>query len=234
MTSRLQTSAGRRSAATRSRSRVAGETSWARRLRIPLLWIGAARLVLGLIAVPLAPALVDDHFVVLVLLRPTKEVLLAGGFLVRQGKVNPGVILLAAAPLVILGVWNFFVLGRAFSKEIQTGKELGRIGSKVLPRRRIRSFARVLDRKGRRVVFLGRLAAFPSTVLAAAAGASGLRPREFLPADAAGALLSIAEVLVAGYALGAAYKRAGAWLTAIGVVLLVALLVALGRWLRRQ
>jgi membrane protein DedA with SNARE-associated domain len=167
-------------------------------------------------------------------LRPTKEVLLAGGFLVREGKVNLGAILVAAVPLAIAGVWLFYVLGRAFSKEIQTGKGLGKIGSKILPAKRIQAFMGVLEHKGRRVVFFGRLAAFPSSLLAAAAGASGLPPREFLPADAAGALVSIAEVLVAGYALGAAYKRAGIWLTAIGFVVLAGLLVAFGQWLRKD
>jgi membrane protein DedA with SNARE-associated domain len=78
------------------------------------------------------------------------------------------------------------------------------------------------------------LAAFPSALLAASAGASGMAPGKFLPADALGAALSIAEVVVAGYVLGAAYKRAGPWLTAVGVAVLIGLLVAVGRWLRRE
>ena len=41
-------------------------------------------------------------------------------------------------------------------------------------------------------------------------------------------------LVVAGYALGAAYKEAGPWLTAVGVVVLVGLMVAVGRWLRRE
>ena len=45
---------------------------------------------LGIVAILLAPALFDDHFVVLVLLRPTKEVLLAGGFFLRQDDVEAG------------------------------------------------------------------------------------------------------------------------------------------------
>jgi membrane protein DedA with SNARE-associated domain len=188
---------------------------------------------LALLAIPLAPALYRDHFVALVLLRPTKDVLLAGGFLVRQGKVNLFAILVAATPLVLFGVWLFYALGRAYSREIQSGKGLGDIGSRILPPKRIQRFAKILDRKGQRVVFLGRLAAFPSSVLGAAAGASGLPPRQFLPADAAGALLSVGEVLIAGYALGAAYKSAGIWLTVLGVVVLLGLLAAFGQWLRK-
>jgi membrane protein DedA with SNARE-associated domain len=80
---------------------------------------------------------------------------------------------------------------------------------------------------------LGRLAAFPSALLAAAAGASDLKPRRFLPADLAGAMLSFAEVLAAGFLLGDAYEDAGPWITALGVAVLVVLIVLLGRWIRR-
>ena len=66
-------------------------------------------------------------------------------------------------------------------------------------------------------MFFGRLAAFPSTLMAAAAGASGVPPREFLPADTAGALVSMGALLGVGYVLGEAYEEAGPWITAVGV-----------------
>ncbi len=40
-----------------------------------------------------------------------------------------------------------------------------------------------------------------------------------------------AGIVEAGYALGAADKRAGPWLSALGVVVLLELLVGVGRWL---
>lgn len=202
--------------------------------RTVLLGLAAARGALGIVAILLAPALFASHFVVLVLLRPTKEVLLAGGFLLRQGDVELFEVVAAAVPLAILGVWLFYFLGRAWADEIQAGDGLPRWADKVLPPARIQKLARVLGRKGRRVVVLGRLAAFPSTLLGAAAGASGMEARSFLVADAAGGSLAIAEVIVAGYLLGAAYRRAGLWLTAAGVVLLLGLLVGFGRWLRQD
>ena len=61
-----------------------------------------------------------------------------------------------------------------------------------------------------------------------------MESRKFLPADGAGALLAMTEVLVAGYALGGAYERAGPWLTAVGAGILMGLLFALGRWLKRE
>lgn len=198
------------------------------------LGLAALRGALGIVAIPLAPALYRKHFVVLVLLRPTKEVLLAGGFLLRRGKVGFAEMVAAALPLAILGVWLFFWLGRSYAQEIKSGKGLPRWADKILPPKRIKALGRVLDRKGAGVVVGGRLAAFPSALLAASAGASGMAPGKFLPADALGAALSIAEVVVAGYVLGAAYKRAGPWLTAVGVAVLIGLLVAVGRWLRRE
>lgn len=190
---------------------------------------------LGLLAIPLAPALYERHFVALVLLRPTKEVLLAGGFLVRQGKVSVVPLVVAAIPLAIIGVWLFFFVGRAYEDELKGKAEgLPRWANRVVPPERVKAMCRVLDKRGRSVIVLGRLAAFPSTLLAASAGVSGMSTWDFLLADAAGGALSIAEVMIAGYVLGAAYKEAGPWLTAVGVVLLLALLFAFGRWLRKE
>jgi len=202
-------------------------------VRRALLGLAGVRAALGIIAIPLAPALYRKHFIILVLLRPTKEVLLAAGFLARRGDVNPAVVLAAAIPLAVFGVWHFFWLGRSFGTDIRNGK-LPRWARRVLPPKRIKKLSKVLDKKGERVVVMGRLAAFPSALMGAAAGSARMDTKPFLRSDGIGALLSIAEVVIAGYALGAAYKRAGPWLTAVGVVVLFAGLVYVGRSLRRS
>ena len=204
------------------------------RLRIALLAVAATRAVLGVAAIPLAAVLYQRHFVVLVGLRPTKDVLLLAGFLIRLDRVGPFEVLAAAIPLAILGVWVFYWLGRSYAGEIQSGEGMPRWAARVLPPHRIQPLCRVLDRKGRRLIVASRLAAFPSALLGAAAGASNMAPAEFLPADTLGAVLSVVEVLLAGYLFGATYKRAGPWLTALGVVALVGLLFSVGRGLRRD
>ena len=204
------------------------------RLRTPLLWLAAVRAVLGIAAIPLAPFLYREHFAVLVLLRPTKEVLLAAGFLIRRGEVNPVVVVLAALPLLLGGVWQFFFLGRAFAEEIRSGENLPKLAQRLLPPDRVKQLCGALDRKGPKLIFLGRLATFPSSLLATAAGTSKLETRRFLTADLAGGLLSIVEVLAAGYLLGQAYKAAGPWLTAVGVAALLAMLFVLGRSLTKE
>jgi membrane protein DedA with SNARE-associated domain len=65
-----------------------------------------------------------------------------------------------------------------------------------------------------------------------AAGAAEVPTRRFRLADTAGAVLSAAVLLGAGYGLGEAYDEAGPWLTAAGVAVLAAVVVLLGRSLR--
>ena len=203
------------------------------RIRQLLLGLAALRAVIGVIAIPLAPALYRDHFVALVLLRPTKEVLLAAGFLMRRGDVHPLPVVLAAIPILLFGVWQFFWLGRVYRKEIQECDGLPKWAERILPPKRIQQLCGVLNDKGKPVIIGGRLAAFPSSLLAAAAGASSLKPKQFLPADGIGAALSIVEVVLAGYLLGAAYKEAGPWVTVAGAVVLIGMMVYLGRALKR-
>ncbi|HEX2851237.1 MAG TPA: VTT domain-containing protein [Acidimicrobiales bacterium] len=203
------------------------------RVRTPLLVAVGARAVLAAVAIPLAAFLYRQHFVVLVLLRPTKDVLLAAGFLLRRGKVNPFEIVAAAVPLMVFGVWLFFLIGRAYHEQILTGEGLPRWSRRLLPHEKIQSVSEVLEKRGAPLIVLGRLAAFPSTLVAAAAGASDMRARTFVLADALGAALSIAEVVVAGYAFGEAYKKAGPWVTGAGVVVLIGLLLLVGRHLKK-
>lgn len=183
----------------------------------------------GFLAVALAAGLYRDHFVTLALLRPTKEVLLAGGFFVRRGDVWILPLLAAAIPLNVIGVWASYLLGRSYAAELDDGVELPGVVGKVLPAHRIEMLRGVLERKGSKVVLLGRLAVFPSTVMAAAAGASGMSMREFAKADSAGLVLSIAEVVGLGYVLGEAHEEAGPWLTVVGAGVALVVLTIVGR-----
>ena len=202
-------------------------------VRTVLLGIAAVRIVLGIVAIPLAPMLYEDHFLLLVLLRPTKEVFLAGGFLARQGDVNVFMLVLAAIPLAILGVWHFFILGRAYAKEIHSDKMPG-LASRILTPERIKKFEKSLDKKGPKLIFLGRLAVLSSATVAAAAGAAKLEPKKFFPWDLAGGLLSIAYTVAAGWFLGEAYEKAGPWITVAGVVAFIGFAYILGRSLKKD
>ena len=198
-----------------------------------LLVFAAARAVLGVAAIPLAPFLFEDHFLVLVLLRPAKEVFLAGGFLARGGDVSLVLLVLAAIPLSIFGVWHFYLLGRAYSDEINSARLSG-LAARVLTPGRIEKLERSLERKGPKLIFLGRLAVLSSAAVAAAAGAAKIEPRKFFPWDLGGGLLSIAYTVGAGWFLGAAHDKAGPWITVAGVVALLGFAIVLGRTLQRE
>lgn len=215
-----------------SKPEAAEEPRPSNRLRRGLLGVAAVRAVVSVLAILAAPALYEDHFVVLVLLRPTKEVLLAAGFLIRQQDVNLLPVVIAALPILIGGVWVLYALGRAFREDIQSGEDFPKFAARILRPERVKTLCDVIEDKGRLVVILGRIAAFPSSLLAAAAGASDMRPSEFLPADALGAALSLVEAISAGYLLGAAYKQGGPWITAVGFVVLAGMVILMGRWLR--
>lgn len=197
-----------------------------------MLWTAAARFVLGIIAIPLAPFLYREHFLILVLLRPTKEVFLFGGFLARQDLVNPLQIMIAAIPLSILGVWNFYLLGKAFAKEIEDD-DLPPLADRLITPKRLGSFDEALDRKGPRLIFLGRVAVFSSAMVAAAAGATKMPAPEFYRADALGGFASFALATGAGFLLGHAYEEAGPWLTVAGAAAIAAFAFILGRQLKK-
>ncbi|HEV3471695.1 MAG TPA: VTT domain-containing protein [Actinomycetota bacterium] len=202
------------------------------RYREWLVGFAIVRIILAIAAVPLAPFLYKEHFLILVLLRPTKEVFLAGGFLARQGDVNLLQVLVAAVPLSILGVWIFYGLGKGYAKEINSDDLPPTVDRMITPKR-VKRFDKALDRKGPRLIFLGRMAVLSSAMIAAAAGATKMPAREFYPPDALGGTASFALATGAGYLLGAAHEEAGPWLTVVAVLALLGFAFVLGRQLQK-
>lgn len=203
-------------------------------------WVGKALLSLAVLraalaaaAIPLAPLLYQDHFFWLLVLRPAKEVLAVGGFMARLGMLEVGPLVALGIPLALLGVWHFFLTGRAFSNAIQKEK-LPRLAAKVLPTRRIRTMSRLLDHRGTSMVVLGRLAIFPSSMMGATAGAFGMAPRRFFLVDGLGGTLSTLQAVGIGYLLGRTFEDAGLWVTITGSVVPVLLLGLLGYYLRQE
>ncbi|HJR25011.1 MAG TPA: VTT domain-containing protein [Acidimicrobiales bacterium] len=198
-------------------------------MRRALPVLAVLRTGLALAAIPLAPFLYREHPAVLVLLRPTKEVLLFAGYAAHRGDVALATVVLAALPILLGGVWLFYALGR----EHGTDRDLPGLLGRLLPRKRVQPLRTAVERNGENVLFLGRLAAMPSSLLAAAAGASGVDVRRFLVVDTAGALTSLALMLGLGWVLDDAYESAGPWLTALGVAAIASVGVIIGRALSR-
>src|SRR5206468_939507 len=89
--------------------------------------------------------------------------------------------------------------------------------------RQIRRLRQTLRTHGVRIVALARFAIFPTGLLAATAGASGMDAGEFFSADGLALLVATGVTLGAGYLLGVAAHSGKAWLLAVGVAGLVAL-----------
>ena len=206
--------------------------TWLRRLSLGVV---ISRYVIVLGVIPAIPVLLlQERITLLVLLRPTKEWLLVGGAFFRvQGAPSPWLLLAAFTPLMIVVVWFFFLAGRAYQATLRAGTG-PRWLRRALPPDKLDLAQRVLVRRGPMVAVLGRLAAMPPTLLAAAAGVSDISWRRYLAADLAGALVAFTGVVAAGYGLGEAFERGGVWLTAIGVGGFVLLVVLITRWIRRE
>ncbi len=207
---------------------------------IPDLWrrvavgIAVLRYVVPLLALPLIPVLLVDRVALLVLLRPQKEFLLVGGGQLRVlGTPSLGVLFAAYVPFMIVAVWAFFALGRAYGPAMRDGVGPAWL-HKAIPPRQLELALRVLARRGPSIAVLGRLAAVPPTIMAAAAGVSDVDARRYLVADTVGALLAFALTVTVGYGLGRAYERGGLWLALAGGFVFVATLLLFTRWLRAE
>lgn len=203
-----------------------------RRLALGVV-IGRYVIVLGVIpAIPFL--LAREHIALLVLLRPTKEWLLVGGAFLRiQGGPPVWLLFAAFAPLMLVVVWFFFIAGRAYRTVLRDGTG-PRWLRRAIPPDKLELAQRMLVRRGPLIAVLGRIAAVPPTLLAAAAGVSDLSPRRYLAADLLGAVLAFGLVVSAGYGLGEAYERGGPWITGLGAGLFLLLIVLMSRWIRRE
>lgn len=209
----------------------ASGSAWWRRLALAVVVL---RYAIPLAAVPLIPFLLTNNITLLVLLRPQKEFLLVGGGQTRY-LGEPGVLplLLAYLPLGVLAVTAFFVVGRAYRRVLIEASGPGWL-HRAIPPRQLELAQRVLARRGPAIALIGRIAAMPPTVLAAAAGTSEVSAPRYLVADGIGALLAFAMVVSVGLGLGRAYEEGGVWLTVAGVALFTVMVGLVTWWIRRE
>lgn len=206
----------------------------AMRWRVLALTVVVLRFAIPLAAIPTIPWLLRGNISLLILLRPQKEFLLVGGGQARYlGEPELLTVFLAFLPLGLLAVPAFFIVGRAYGVRLREG-DGPRWLQRAIDPRHLEIGQRVLARRGPVIAILGRFAALPPTVLAAAAGVSDVSWRAYLAADAVGAVLATSATLAVGYQLGRAYQDGGFWLTVVGVTLFGVAIVLLTAWLRRE
>jgi len=204
-------------------------------LRRVAVGVAVLRYVVPLAVIPVIPFLIArGELALLVLLRPQKEFLiLAAAQLARTGSPSVTLLLAAYVPFMIVAVWAFFIVGRIFRPALDAG-EAPRWLTRILPPQQLDVGRRVIARRGPLIAVMGRMAALPPTIMAAAAGASDVDARRYLAADLVGALGSFALMVGAGLALGDAYDDYGIWVTVAGVAILIGLVVLITSWVRRE
>lgn len=196
--------------------------------------VAVLRFSIPLMVIPAIPWLLSRNITLLVLLRPQKEFLLLGAGQSRYlGEPAILALLTAYIPLSVLPIGAFYLVGRQYQHVLGTDAA-PRWLTRMLPPRQLDVSVRMMQQRGPVLAVLGRLAALPPTVLAAAAGLAGTPMRRFLLADACGAFAAFALVVSIGWTLGRAYADGAVWLTVGGAALFIALLTALTYWLKRE
>jgi membrane protein DedA with SNARE-associated domain len=165
---------------------------------------------------------------------PSEVVMPLAGFLVQQGKLELVPTLLAGLIGTVLGAWFWYGVGRQINEERlehwlrRHGRWLG-LRPEDLARSR-----RWFQRHGVAVVFWGRLIPGVRTFVSLPAGIELMPQALFLVWTAAGSLLWILLLTLAGQALGASYGLVLQLLKPVSSVLAVAVVALVVGLLLRQ
>lgn len=186
----------------------------------------------GYIVVGLLAMLEASAFVGLVV--PGEAALLAGGFLVSQGRASLGVMIAAAVAGAIVGDSIGYEVGRHLGPSLRRS----RMGRWVGDERWARA-ENYLQHRGGRAVFFGRFVGVLRAMVPTIAGLSRMPYRTFLPWNAAGGLVWAPSFVLLGYVAGGSYHKVADWAgkastVLVGVVVLVVVVLMGARALVRR
>jgi membrane protein DedA with SNARE-associated domain/membrane-associated phospholipid phosphatase len=183
-----------------------------------------AYLVVGALAAAEASAFVG-------LFIPGEAVMLLGGVLASQGRVDLRSMLVAACIGAVVGDSIGFEIGRRFGPRM----EGSRLGRRVGRHRweRARAYVR---RRGGRAVFFGRFVGVFRALVPAVAGTAGIPYRTFLIFNIAGGVIWAGAFVLLGATAGSSYRIVEAWAGRASLVLgtIIAIAVVIGliaRWI---
>jgi membrane protein DedA with SNARE-associated domain len=169
---------------------------------------------------------------------PAELILPFAGFLVQQGHLELVPVILAGLLGSVLGAWCWYGLGRLVN-ERRLERFAERHGSWLgFSPAALAASRRWFGRHGVALVFWGRIIPGVRTFISVPAGIELMPQPAFLAWTAAGSLLWVTVLTLAGLALGEHYGKVLAVLEPIGGLLLAALMLvgagALLVWLRRR
>jgi membrane protein DedA with SNARE-associated domain/membrane-associated phospholipid phosphatase len=167
------------------------------------------------------------------LLAPGETVILIGGVVAGQGKIDIVALIAIIWACAVAGDLTSFYLGRRLGRAF-----LVKHGPKVqITEERLHTVEGFFDRHGGKAIFLGRFVGLVRAVAPFLAGSSGMPLRRFVPYDVLGAGLWGATFAVLGYVFWRSIDRVlalakqGALALAF-VIVLIAALVWFVRWVR--
>ena len=165
----------------------------------------------------------------MIFLVPGEVGLLVAGAAAGAGKLNLALMVVLACGAAIAGDAAGFAIGHRFGPRLPHTRQ----GRKLNPDVWERAEQLVRRRRGP-IVLVGRWIGFLRAIMPATAGFSGMRYREFLPWDLAGAISWATICVVGGYKLGSNWTTLADNLGKVGVVLGVAVGVAALVWAVRR
>jgi len=155
---------------------------------------------------------------------PGETLVILGGFYARVGDLSLPWVAFAACVGAVLGDNTGYLIGRRYGRGF-----LERHGRKLfITPRRLEQADRYYEAHGGKTVFLGRFIPVVRSVGFILAGVAKMEWRRFLPYDVAGAVIWGVGHTFLGYVLGASYERWKGYLTGVGLVILVILLLLIG------
>jgi membrane protein DedA with SNARE-associated domain len=154
---------------------------------------------------------------------PEETVLAVAGYLIWQGRLEAGPVLVVAITSAVIGDNAAYWLGRRYGRLALT--RLARIKPERIER--IENFVR---RYGMLAVFVARFVAGLRFMAGPLAGITGLAPLRFFVANLLGAAVYVPVALAAGYAvgygLGDRLERLRRWIGDAEIVVLIGVVVA--------
>lgn len=165
---------------------------------------------------------------------PSEIIMPLAGFTVQQGKLSLPFAILAGTAGSVLGALLWYYVGRVVSEQ-RLRQWIDKHGKWLtLSGQDIDKSKRWFGKYGGAVVFFGRVIPGIRTFISVPAGLEEMPWLPFLLYSTVGTLLWVGLLTYAGYVLGQNYQLVKKFLGPISAVVIVAIIVAFGFWLRRR
>jgi len=138
------------------------------------------------------------------LVAPGETAVVLGGVVAAQGEISLPVVLVLVWLAAAAGDFASYLLGRRLGRRflISHGPRIGVTAPRL---ERVEGF---FDRHGAKAILVGRFVGIVRAVAPFLAGASGLRPRDFVPWSLLGTAVWAAAFTLVGYAFHASFSTA--------------------------